>query len=216
MIPVKTEEHVGPYPNSASAAAAHARAESVWGSMSVDRRLLVVGETKGAGHQGFWVPIASSRDGDELPGAPYAYRRMAPNAVFKDDLPPFAGFPPEIARKWREYMGEYFAERLFVSIPLLIPDSARSGTGSLVAAVLNVNASPAVTDAWYRAYHEEWLGLAQGRVAQFTETAWYACLVKLKAELALGQGGSIRIDTGSTLWDRLPIADMIVLPGAKQ
>jgi hypothetical protein len=216
MIPIKADGHLGPYPSHSSAAASHARVEGLWRSMKVDRRLLVVGETKGAGHQGFWVPIASSSDGDELPGAPYAYRRMSPNAVFKDDLPPFVGFSEEIGEKWRQYMKEHFSERLFISIPLLVPDSARSGTGSMVAAVLNVNASPGMGDAWYRAYHEEWLNLAQGRVAQFAEIALYAFLIKANAERALGEGGSIQIDTGSTLWDRLAIADMMMLPGAKQ
>jgi hypothetical protein len=216
MIPVRGNTPLPNYPAGSLAAAARARGDALWEGLSAPRRLLVVGETRGAGHVGFWVPILRANNGDELPGGPYAFLRMSGQAVFKDDLPGLAGFPESTREKWRDYMHRHFNERLFASIPLLVPDSAMPGTGSIAIAVLNVNASPQHEETWYRAYHEEWLRIAQGRVAAFAEIAVYACLTELEADRTGGKAISIHIDTGSIIWDRLPIGDPKLLAGEGQ
>jgi hypothetical protein len=208
MIPVPSDSPLPkPFPHS-EAASVRARADELWKNIHSDRRLIIVSETERAGHLGFWVPTARGSHSNLLPGAPRAFLQMSGNAVFKDDLPKIEGFPEEVGNKWTGYMEEHFAERLFVSLPLLVPASTISGTGSAVAAVVNINASPQNEELWYRAYHEEWLKIAQNRVADLAEIAFYAMLVKVEAETALGTS-SIRIDTGCKLWDRLPVAEVI-------
>jgi hypothetical protein len=208
MIPVPSDSSLPkPAPHS-QAAMVHARANELWKDVHSDRRLVIVSETERAGHLGFWVPTPYGRNSNILPGAPRTFLQMSGNAVFKDDLPKIEGFPEEVGTRWTKYMEEHFTERLFVSLPLLVPASTFSGTGSAVAAVVNINASPQNEELWYRAYHEEWLKIAQNRVAELTEIAFYATLIKVEAQMALGIP-SLRIDTGCRLWDRLPVAEVI-------
>jgi len=211
MVPGRIDRPLPTCSPGSSAEMVRKRADDLWAGLYCDRRLLIVGETKGAGHVGFWVPAAKGSSGEELPGAPYAYLRMAGQAVFRDDLPPLEGLPDTVRRKWHEYMTRHFSERLFVSLPMLVPDSAMPGTGSIVVAVLNLNASPQKEEAWYRAYHPEWLRIAQGRVAEFAEIAYYAFLMQVEANRMAGRPVSIHVDTGSTIWDRLPITDTKLL-----
>jgi hypothetical protein len=91
MVPVRRDRPLQSFAVDSPAAEAQARADTLWSVLDADRRLLVVAETKGAGHIGFWLPLASATNGEELPGARYAYRRMTGHAVFKDDLPPLEG-----------------------------------------------------------------------------------------------------------------------------
>ncbi len=211
MVPVRNDRPLPTLTPGSAAELVRQRADALWAGLSSDRRLLIVAETRGAGHIGFWAPAAKGTNGRELPGAPYAYLRMGGQAVFKDDLPRLDGFPGGIGTKWHQYMQQHFNESLFVSLPILFPDSALAGTGSVVAAVLNVNASPQREETWFRAYHEEWLRIAQARVAEFAEAAYYAFQIQVEACERAGNPVSIHIDTGSIIWDRLPFAEAKLL-----
>jgi hypothetical protein len=188
-----------------------ARASELWSETNAKRCLVIVAETSEAQHIGFWAPLVFGDNGESLPGAPEAFQQMEGSAVFKEDLPPFSGFSAKVQAKWRAYMLSHFAEKMFVSLPLKVPTPTG---GTLVAAVLNVNANPPDEDGWKRAYHKEWLAIARDRVAPFVEVAYHAFRVGIEANHAIGT--PFRLDTGSSAWDSLPgFVERKLLPEGK-
>jgi len=172
------------------------RATDLWAGADASKRLVVVGETEGSAHAGFWVPATRGEGGAVLPGAPTAYVHLEGDAVFKDDLPHLTGFGERIEARWRSYMLDGFRQKLFVSVPLRAPN----GVGGYIApAVLNVNADAQDVTRWKRAYHREWLALVGERVQPFVEIAMTSWLITLNHERP-----DARLGTGSEAWDTLP------------
>ena len=137
------------------------KAAKLWEGERWDRCLVIVAETVDSKcvaveHVGFWVPMIRKQHGETLPGASTAFARMAGDAVFKDDMPRMAAFDSRLAARWRNFVAENIEEKLFVSLPLIVPNQH----GRAPVAVLNVNADPPEDHPWCRAHHPEWLGLA--------------------------------------------------------
>lgn len=174
-------------------------AEELWRGLAATARLHIVAETRGTRHAGFWVPLARGDRSLVLPGAPAAYTNLRGDAVFKDDLPPLTGFSDAVAARWRSFITDQFAQRMFVSLPFLAPRGG-TGRGRVVMCVLNVNVDAADMSGWYRARHPEWLKVARARSQPFVEIAFEA-LVLLLAESGTRMA---RLDTGSDLLDTLP------------
>jgi hypothetical protein len=174
-----------------------ALANALWAGMSLERRLLIVAETMGANHRGFWVPLVQGEGGAWLPGGPEAWARRIGCAVYKDDLMPLSGFSEALQYRWKAYFAERFGERLFVSLPCLAPDVRG---GSIVLGVLNVNVEAADVSGWRKAMHREWLELARKRAEPVVEIAFYA--VRL---MFMGVPNTPVLDTGSDTWNRLPV-----------
>ncbi len=191
MVPVSTSSPFAPT-DVARVNAAHA--EELWLGLSSDRRLLIVAETPGSNHRGFWVPLVRGDGGVWLPGAPTAFGQQEGHAVFKDDLPPLKGFGQAVESRWKAYMMNHFQEQLFVSLPFRAPD----GLGYVTLGVLNVNVDAREIRPWFRAYQPEWLHVARDRVRPFVEIALWALLVMLA-----GMDDAPRLDTGSDHWDTL-------------
>lgn len=183
------------------------RAVDLWGEPDPkEPRLVIVAETQGSNHKGFWVPLFQGDSGTHLPGAPTAFAHRQGNAVFKDDLPPLRGFPHGTDARWRAYMVNDFREKLFVSLPFQAPTAKGR---RVTAAVLNVNADAADLGPWRRLYHDEWVCAARDRVRPLIEVACAAFLIMMSRE----QGAFL--DTGSALWNSLPIRRIHRLPGGK-
>lgn len=197
MAPVQA---TGPLfmPGNAAAANANERAEALWEGIDAEHRLLIVAETRDSNHLGFWIPIARGEGGNPLPGAGSAFLRGDGDTVFKDDLPPFQGFPAKVEARWRSFMVEQFQEKLFVSIPFRAPNGTAGSR--ITPGVLNVNVDAVDTALWRRAYHPEWLRLARREVQPFIEIALSALLIMLA-----GVDDPPSLDTGSDAWDRLPV-----------
>jgi hypothetical protein len=178
MIPADLAGPAGPgfEPNTAAKANA-AMSADLWRGLESKRCLVIVGESDSARHLGFWVPVVAGEHGKHLPGAPTAYRDLRGSAVFKDD-PPFLTpwFPESLNYRWLEYVQTRFQDDLFVSLPIVI--AAETGQRRAVA-VLNVNARPAPSDGWRRAYHEEWLRLATRHAARFAISAYRGVVIQL-------------------------------------
>lgn len=101
MVPVPLRGSSGPgyVPNSVAESNSR-KASELWNhSMVSNICLLIVAETKGSSHSGFWVPLMRGEDDADLPGAAAAYYRMEANGVFKDDLPPLTGFQKHLGSK---------------------------------------------------------------------------------------------------------------------
>lgn len=135
---------------------AEAAAEWLWRGApdEVHKYLVVVAETEGAAHKGFWIPDVRPK-GVSLPGAPTALSRGSCEALFVDDLPPFPIDDPEMAARWRKYLaGEkpgHFAGDMFFSIPVLsrVDLDHRRPMG-----VVNVNVKS--EEPWLRGYSSSW------------------------------------------------------------
>jgi hypothetical protein len=176
------------------------RALALWEGLDSAHRLLIVAQTAGVEHLGFWVPVArAQRGGLWLPGAPTAYRHGQGDAVFKEDLPPLSGFPDAVATRWKAYMFGHFAQRMFVSLPFVAP---RGGPGGarMVVSVLNVNVEASDLSGWRRASHPEWLKVARDRSRPFAEIAFEALVVMLAES---GADAPV-LNTGSVEFDSLP------------
>lgn len=207
MIPIKAVgSEPGFSPNDcAKANVEHAR--RVWGGIpqkEIEHYLVIVAETRDDEHLGFWVPTLKDHSRPPLPGAPVAFQHGHGTSVFKSDLPAMEqlGFPRVLEKEWETYMEREFREKLFVSIPLVLPGR---GAGSTVAGVVNINATPHdESRSWLRACHREWLQVAIDRVAPFARMAYYCHLLKAKA---LGPGWSPKVEIASKLFDGLPVAE---------
>lgn len=197
MVPAPIKDRGGPGFTPTTAAENNARiAADLWEdlSRSSESCLVIVAETMGADHLGFWIPLRRGDGGKALPGAPTAYFGLEGSAVFAEDLPPLEGFTKTLERQWHAYMGRQFREALFVSLPLVVP--ADEG-GRKTIAVLNVNADPPPDDGWRRAYHKEWLAEATARVGAFIEIALYA----INVGMAINSPEQYsEIDYDSQLW----------------
>jgi hypothetical protein len=147
----------------------------LWNSMSghVHQVFVVVAESKGEEHLGFWVPDVRT-GGKLIPGAPRAFYSGTGDAVFVDDL---AQLPcdDEIGARWRKYMSgsnpDNFSGRMFVSIPVmsrLVLESASP------VAIVNVNVNSTDDHVWRRAYSRAWLERATKLVSPWVATAWHA------------------------------------------
>jgi hypothetical protein len=176
------------------------RARALWAGLGSEKRLLIVAQTAGADHVGFWVPLARAhRGGLWLPGAPTAFRHGQGDAVFKDDLPPLSGFPDTVADRWKTYMITDFAQRMFVSVPFVAPKGGPGGS-RVVVSVLNVNVDASDLSGWRRASHPEWLKVARDRSRPFVEIAFEALIVMLAES---GADAPV-LNTGWVEFDSLP------------
>jgi hypothetical protein len=193
MIPVHRAVTVpiGLAPNAANAL----MAETLWSGVEADVRLVIVAETQGSNHAGFWVPVAKGQGGEVLPGATRAFLHREGDVVFKDDLPPLRGFSLDVERKWMGFMNQEFNHQLFVALPFRAPDGAG---GHAVPAVLNVNVETSDVGRWGRAHHPEWLATARCRAQPFIEIALGALLVRLHVTR-----NPLALATGSEAWDTL-------------
>ncbi|MFZ0680768.1 hypothetical protein [Candidatus Binatus sp.] len=209
MVPLKMTNGSEPVFSPAGTTAAVERSNKLWaGRTSAARCLMVVAETEDAGHLGFWVPLARTADGGDLPGAPTAYFRLSGDAVFKDDLPDLIGFADDLNRDWQDYIVKHLHEDLFVSLPFLVPGAPPPSSATTVAAVLNVNVRPSDAESWRRGYHKEWKDIATGRAAPFIEVAFHAFLVKMEAYRRAG-GSFVPLDTGVKPWNTLPGSQVV-------
>lgn len=122
-------------------------------------RLVVVSETTDeTDHLGFWLPVVS-KSRNSTPGALSAYRRKTGSAVLLDDLPPFGSDLPQSARKpWEAYLRRKLNVTAFVSIPLVVQPGLEERTA---LAVLNINIGSDIPNDCARAYHGQWLEIAQ-------------------------------------------------------
>ena len=169
-------------------------AERLWGQeYALGKRLVIVAETKGAKHVGFWVPCTRGGGGEALPGAGAAFEHGEGAAVFRDDLPPLRGFSREMQARWHAHMLSDFGEGLFFSLPFR-PSYGASGA---TAAVLNVNISARDLKPWRRAYHPEWLCAARDGAEPFVAVACQALM------LMWSHVDGLRFDTGAPEWDTL-------------
>jgi hypothetical protein len=176
------------------------RSRALWAGLNSENRLLIVAQTAGAEHVGFWVPLArAERGGPWLPGAPTAFRHGRGDAVFKEDLPPLSGFPDAVAARWKAYMITHFAQRMFVSVPFVAPKGG-PGASRVVVSVLNVNVDAADLTGWRRASHPEWLKVARDRSRPFVEIAFEALIV-MSAEPG---ADAPALNTGWVEFDSLP------------
>lgn len=200
MVPMRIDRALlAVDPDHPAALRNHELARTLWSRLNPERCLIVAAETRGADHIGFWVPLIRGEGSRDLPGASRAFYNYIGSAVFKDDIPTLWGFPDELSAPWRNYIRNDFREHMFVSLPLVVPKGS-AGTGSLVVAVLNVNADPPVEDGWRRAYHREWLELARKRATPFVLVAFQACLLRLEAQQLAGKEYGV-LDTGASTWN---------------
>jgi hypothetical protein len=176
------------------------KAKRIWGELPGERVLMVLAENSDDPmHLGFWVPLRTGNDSEFIPGAPDAYEHMLGTAVFKDDLPPIAGFSIGIQNFWKGYMSNDFGHKMFISLPVIACHEAQKRAP---VGVFNINLiPPADTEVCYLAYHHQWLRLAQDRAAPFLQMAWFVILLASGAEN--GKIGNITIDTGVSNWNNL-------------
>jgi hypothetical protein len=184
-------------------------ASRLWEGLDSSKRLVIVAETEGSSHAGFWVPLVKGEGGAVLPGGPTAHVHLEGDVVFKDDLPPLKAFGERVEARWKSFMMESFRQRLFVSIPFRAPN----GAGSYIApAVLNVNADANDLARWRRAFHREWRAVARERVQPFVEIAMSAWLIMMNRSAP-----EARLDTGSEAWDTLPmVGPQLALGGSSE
>jgi hypothetical protein len=200
MLPVNVSDNDGPlvYDNPVALKNRQVAAD-IWQGENFERCLVVVAETRKAGHLGFWVPLLLSPNGDTLPGAPTALLQRHGSAVFKDDLPDLKPFGAALAHRWRAYIEDNLHERLFVSIPFVaIADNVLQRD---TVAVLNVNAHPPDGHDWNRAYHGEWLDISRKAARPFLQTAMNAMQLIVAVE-SYRRGARLDVDLGP--WHKLP------------
>jgi hypothetical protein len=136
-------------------------ARNLWGEPSEHGIcLVVVAENNDKPeYLGFWLPaLANCRNPSA--GATTAYYKAKASAVFVDDPPLLFGedLPAGSHSKWLEYLQKRFQQEVFVSIPFAIEVK---GGQRRVPAIINVNVNPADHGDFRRAYHPEWLRIAQ-------------------------------------------------------
>lgn len=140
-------------------------AKNLWGEPSgYDSCLAVVAESNDESeYLGFWLPIlANCRNPSD--GATTAYYKARASAVFIDDPPLLSGedLPENSHSKWLQYLNKRFQQAAFVSVPFAIEVK---GGKRRVPAIVNVNINPADHRDFRRAYHPEWLRIAQREAA---------------------------------------------------
>ena len=176
MLPIPRGRLEGPnFAPAPVGAANRRRAAELWSTMrDTERVLVVVAETAGD-HLDFWVPIDEGRGEYPLPGAPLAFERLQPNAVFAAD-PPKLPLRPDLEPQWHAYLTDELKGNMFVSLPYAIPDPA----GRLEpAGVINVNVN---TDTWYRAFHRDCLRSAADQARMFGHLAYTAFMLRCAAD----------------------------------
>lgn len=186
------------------------RADQIWKPLPRAPRthLVVVAETVGHEHAGFWVPVVDGDRGARVPGAPAAFENHVGSCVFRHDLMELDGFPEDMNARWRTHIRERVRGRHFVSLPFVVDH--QEGFGKVALAVLNVNADPPAGDEWYRALHQVWLERARDAAAPFVEIAFYAVLAKfavLRVSDSTEPGLDISppdLDISPAVWKRLP------------
>lgn len=141
-----------------------ADAGALWGEREkYNRCLAVVAETDDVPeYLGFWIPLLLTGRNPSA-GAATAYYKARASAVFIDDLPPLGDdVPQDSYSRWTEYLSQRFQQAVFVSLPFAI--EVRRGQ-KRVPAIINVNVNPARDGDFRRAYHPEWLRIAQQAAA---------------------------------------------------
>jgi hypothetical protein len=181
------------------------RAQDIWQTTGDERRLVIVAETLGSDHRGFWVPLIQGEGSKWLPGAPEAWALQRGSAVYKDDLPRLSGFAQSLNARWQAFMLDRFRQRLFVSLPFRVSDGIG---GWLVPCVLNVNVDTSDVGSWRRAMHAEWLEIARERARPFIEVAFNGLLL-----IFSDVTGRPILDTGSDDWNTLPVQRLALPKG---
>jgi hypothetical protein len=141
---------------------------------------------------GFWLPLILSRTPRiTTPGATQAYYTNKASAVFAEDPPPLGvDLAGASHSQWVEYLNDNLWHPLFISIPISagsqeqeeatnrrqqqIRSKQPHESSQQLLAVLNVNIHPDDADNFYRAYHPEWLALAQQAASPFALEAFKA------------------------------------------
>lgn len=169
--------------------------------------LVVVAESEDAKDLGFWVPLCVSDEANYLPGAPEAFAQNRSNTVYRDDPPLLTsrGFTKHQQNCWYGFLENSFKERLFISIPLQIKlDGGRTST----IAVFNVNAIPSTENqnGWSRAYHKEWLDIAQSCLAPMIHIAFEA--IEIRRHFEENEADIIPLAVKSEKYKRLKEASM--------
>ncbi len=143
------------------------RADRLWQNVGDHtHRLVVLAESTGASHVGFWVPVIPSGPGVRLPGATEAIAGNA-SLVLKEDLPPLRGFSHQMESDWEAYMQREFNHDLFLSLPVRVP-----GRSTPVAVLnVNVNVRQETKRHWYRAYGAYWTRQAEEYAWEFLDLA---------------------------------------------
>jgi hypothetical protein len=143
------------------------RADRLWTHVGEHAtRLIVIAESPGANHLGFWVPAITRQPGVRFPGATEAILGNS-SAVLKRDLPKLEGASVPLQADWEKYMLNEFTNDLFVSLPIRPP-----GIANPVAVLnVNVNISNGAEREWYRAYAERWTRRAMDYSWNFVDLA---------------------------------------------
>jgi hypothetical protein len=147
-------------------------ASDLWRDLDVrSGHLMIIDETEGSNHIGFWVPLTSGQNGEAIPGAP------------------LDGFSRAVSERWQTYIRDNLNAQMFVSLPIFSRADKGVIGGSSTNAVININADPN-DDGWMRAHHSRCLQHILESIAPFAEIAWRALVLRCR----IGQGGMAKID----------------------
>lgn len=182
VVKLPQETRVGDVPKFVGSYAetpAAKRAADLWRDLDdrIDRVFVVVADSDDNRRVGFWVPDVVDEAG-YIPGAPTAYNRKIPYAVFTDDPPPLKVGNRRTRNEWEEYLldrsEDGFKDDMFISIPVM--GRAKHDTDPVVAGVANVNCGAG--RYWPRAYSDAWLALAAELASPFLALAWHSFLIQ--------------------------------------
>jgi hypothetical protein len=182
MIPLRFNGDVRDAPSALGEFAnypAASAATQLWQGMTgtVSRLLVVIAETGGAGHMGFWIPDLVNGSGEFLPGAPRALALGTAQAVFNEDPPPLPLGNNVVAAKWRDHLRgqgkNSFRGSMFVSVPVLSRQDAYRVTSAAV-----VNVGVVGERIWPRAYSKYWLESAGQCVSPWASTVLHAAALE--------------------------------------
>lgn len=173
-----------------------------------EQRLVVLEETRGASHIGFWVPVFPKRPSLRLPGATEAIGGNA-SLVMKSDLASLEGFAAELHEDWERYMTRVFSNDLFLSLPVKPPNSATA------VAVVNINIDTKAGHErdWYRTYHPSWTAQAEDFAWDFLELALRAMTICSRRHVGVQQ-----LDCGVPRYEvgMLPPSAAVMLPAGRE
>lgn len=156
-------------------------AERLWSSFSWgtnNNKFVVVSETAGSGHSGFWIPDIWPDGDNSLPGAPEAFHSGEAQSVFVDDPPKLPGAGEVQQKIWEQYMKKKF--HLFMSFPIITPLGLHDRA---VVGIVNVDVKSGGN--WSRAYSKSWLRHTAKSIGPWLGIVWNAYQIECAVERAI-------------------------------